>query len=188
MLVLASTSPRRRELLREAGYRFEIEAPRVAEDFEKDTSPDQVVRTLALKKALAVAERRPDDAVLGSDTVVAIDGEILVTPRDRSDAETMLKKLEGSTHTVHTGVALVWRGRTRVEADRTDVKFHPLSTDQILEYISTGEGDDKAGAYAYQGRGRSLVAGVDGDPNTVIGLPVRLVKEMLEEWELSFKE
>lgn len=178
-LILASGSPRRSRLMEEAGYRFEILAPNVDENFDRNLFADEpsIARALAVRKARAVSSFRPDSIVLGADTmVVTRDHEILGKPVDRSDAVRMIGMLGGRSHEVHTAVALVCGDSEWCESDTAVVKFRPLSADEIAQYVATGEGDDKAGAYGYQGVGRGLVESIEGDEQTVIGLPMRLVE------------
>ena len=181
-LVLASTSPRRRELLSMIGAKFELESPRVDESaFASITAPDQLVMRLAEAKAQEVAGRRPDDVVIGADTVVVLDGEILGKPKDREEARLMLRRLSGRTHQVWTGIAVVHRasGRAEVAAERTDVTFRELSQDEIERYVRLGEGLDKAGGYAVQGVGALFVERLVGCYFNVVGLPLSRLHSML---------
>lgn len=183
-LVLASTSPRRRDLLAEAGFAFQVEAPGVGEEFNPSeySGPRSIVEALALRKAQAVARRRPGVVVLGADTMVeAEDGTLMGTPADRAEAASMLRRLSGVSHRVHTGLALVQDDLVIRGAETAIVTFRRLEEEAILAYLATGEADDKAGAYGFQGEGGKLVLRVDGDPQTVIGLPVARVRSMLEE-------
>lgn len=181
-LVLASSSPRRRELLTMIGARFELELPRVDESaFSAITAPDQLVMRLAEAKAQEVAARRPDDVVIGADTVVVLDGQILGKPKDREEARRMLRQLSGRTHQVWTGLAVVHRasGRVEVAAERTDVTFRELSQDEIDRYARLGEGLDKAGAYAVQGVGALFVERLEGCYFNVVGLPLARLHSLL---------
>lgn len=187
-LVLASTSPRRRRLLAMLGTRFELETPAVDESsFDDMAPPDRLVMRLAEAKARDVATRRPDDVVIGADTVVVLDGQVLGKPRDREEARRMLTRLSGRTHQVWTGVAVVHRaaGRAAVEAERTDVTFRPLSPDEVERYVQLGEGMDKAGAYAVQGVGAVFVERLEGCYYNVVGLPLARLHRMLEGFGLS---
>ncbi|WP_324667829.1 Maf family protein [Geochorda subterranea] len=187
-LVLASTSPRRRRLLAMLGTRFELETPAVDESsFDDMAPPDRLVMRLAEAKARDVATRRPDDVVIGADTVVVLDGQILGKPRDREEARRMLTRLSGRTHQVWTGVAVVHlaAGRAAVEAERTDVTFRPLSPDEVERYVQLGEGMDKAGAYAVQGVGAVFVERLEGCYYNVVGLPLARLHRMLEGFGLS---
>lgn len=181
-LVLASTSPRRRELLTMIGARFDLEFPRVDESaFSAITAPDRLVVRLAEAKARDVAARRPDDVVIGADTVVVLDGQILGKPREREEARRMLRQLSGRTHQVWTGLAVVHRasGRAELAAERTDVTFRELSQDEIDRYTQLGEGLDKAGAYAVQGVGALFVERLEGCYFNVVGLPLARLHSLL---------
>jgi len=182
-LVLASTSPRRRFLLREAGIPFDVVAPRdVAEDFPAGEPPQDLVRRHALTKARSVAADHPGRLILGGDTVVVLDDRVFGKPADEAEARAMLAQLAGRTHVVYTGLALVdgSSGREVAEAEATAVTMRPLSAKEIRFYVATGEPLDKAGAYAVQGKGSLLVARVDGDYFNVVGLPLYRLSKMLE--------
>ncbi len=181
-LLLASTSPRRRFLLREAGIAFNVVAPRgVAEDFPSGEPAEELVVRHALAKARSVAAANRGRLVLGADTVVVLDERIFGKPADEEEARAMLAQLAGRTHTVYTGLALVDgpSGREAAEAEATGVTMRPLSDDEIKYYVATGEPLDKAGAYAVQGRGALLVERVDGDYFNVVGLPLYRLSKML---------
>ena len=184
MLILASQSPRRRELLRAAGIAFRVVVPDVEEDWRgapRGRYAD-LVRRAALAKASEVAGRERG-LVLGADTVVVCEGEILGKPADEGDARRMLRKLSGRRHGVYTGVALVKGSRRLVGYERTEVAFRELSKKQIDWYVSTGEPMDKAGSYAIQGTGAALVRAVRGCYTNVIGLPLPKVFDLLGEFE-----
>lgn len=179
-LVLASASPRRRDLLRAAGWVFTVAPSGVDESFDRAAfgSGAEIALELARRKARAVAEKHPAALVLGADTlVVTADDEILGTPRDRADGARMLRLLSARWHQVHTAVVLQRESETYAAVDTARVRFRALSEEDIARYLETGEADDKAGAYGYQGVGRELVSEIQGDPQTVIGLPLRLVRE-----------
>ena len=181
-LVLASSSPRRQELLALLGLPFEVCPSNVHEQPTAGLVPLEQVRHFAREKARAVSRERPHDLVLGSDTVIELDGRLLGKPRDLADARAMLARLAGRSHLVHTAVALCHQGRGTdvVEVATTTVQMK-ANEGQIYErYLATGESRDKAGAYAIQGGGGELVAGIDGDYTTVVGLPLKLVVKMLE--------
>jgi len=187
-LVLASTSPRRRQLLAMLGTRFELETPTVDESaFDDAVSPDRLVMRLAEAKARDVAARRPHDVVVGADTVVVLDGQIMGKPGDREEARRMLTRLSGRTHQVWTGIAVVHlaAGRAAVEAERTDVTFRSLSADEVDRYVQLGEGMDKAGAYAVQGVGAVFVERLEGCYYNVVGLPLARLHRMLQGFGLS---
>ncbi|MBO5378201.1 MAG: septum formation inhibitor Maf [Ruminiclostridium sp.] len=182
MLILASKSPRRKELLSFITNDFEIIPAVGEENADPALSPDMFVQELAKQKALEIAASRPDDIVIGSDTVVAAKGEILGKPADADDAYRMLAMLSGTSHSVFTGVAVVKNGEIHSFTEETKVKFFSLSEKEIRDYIATGEPFDKAGAYGIQEIGALLVEGIDGDYYNVMGLPVgrlyRLMKSL----------
>ncbi len=181
-LLLASTSPRRRFLLREAGIAFDAVAPRgVAEDFPSGEPAEELVVRHALAKARSVAAANRGRLVLGADTVVVLDERVFGKPADEEEARAMLAQLAGRTHTVYTGLALVDgpSGRELAETEATAVTMRPLGDEEIKYYVATGEPLDKAGAYAVQGRGALLVERVDGDYFNVVGLPLYRLSKML---------
>lgn len=185
-LVLASGSPRRRELLAGAGIAFEVIPAGIEEHARSGETPEALVVRLAHEKALAVARRLapgPRRLVLGADTLVVLDGEILGKPRDAAEAEVMLTRLAGRTHRVLTGVALARSDGPELRACRvaSEVRMRPASSGEIRRYVATGEPLDKAGAYALQGRGRAFVVGVEGSTSNVIGLPVDETLALLRE-------
>ena len=176
--MLASTSPRRRALLAEAGFAFAVDAPDVDESPRAGEAPDALARRLALAKARAVAERADAGAcVLGADTIVVIDGEILGKPRDEAEAVAMLLRIAGRTHRVLTGFALVVRalGRDDTAVEESQVRMHPVDRATAERYAASGEPLDKAGAYAAQGEGGRFVAEIIGSRANVIGLPLEAV-------------
>lgn len=181
-LLLASTSPRRRFLLREAGIAFDAVAPRdVAEDVPPGEPAEELVVRHALAKARSVAGANRGRLVLGADTVVVLDERVFGKPAEEEEARAMLAQLAGRTHTVYTGLALVDgpSGRELAEAEATAVTMRPLGDEEIKYYVATGEPLDKAGAYAVQGRGALLVERVDGDYFNVVGLPLYRLSKML---------
>src|SRR5580658_3908052 len=194
MLVLASASPRRRELLTQAGFTFEVHPARISEDPKPGEDPIAYVVRLAREKAEAVfteitnahaSDQRasaPPQVVLGADTTVEVDNQILGKPEDAADAARMLRLLSGRTHRVITGVAVVSAARTEVAAEVTAVKFLELSDEEIAAYIATGEPMDKAGAYAIQGRAARWIPRIEGDYFNVVGLPIALVSTLLEDF------
>lgn len=184
MLVLASTSPRREELLRNANIAFEVQPAYIHEDPLPGESARACAERLARDKALTVAARRPNDAILGADTVVVIDKQILNKPADSADAVRMLRLLSGHTHQVITGVALVVRGQWRVASETTAVSMSEVSDREIAEYVACGEPMDKAGAYAIQGMASRWIPRIEGDYSNVVGLPIALVYRMLREAQL----
>ena len=186
IIVLASGSPRRKELLAKTGLKFSVVVSG-GEEKAETSHPAETVEKLSLDKASAVADllqaEKEPQLIIGADTVVACDGEILGKPSDREDAFRMLWKLQGQTHQVYTGVTLLlkkkhtWQAHTFSE--KTDVQFYPVSREELLAYIETGEPMDKAGSYGIQGGFGIYVKGICGDYNNVVGLPVgRLVYEL----------
>jgi septum formation protein len=180
MLVLASASPRRQELLRNAGIPFEVQPTQIAEDPLPEEGPKECAERLAREKALAIARQRPQDVVLGADTVVVIDRQILGKPVDGDDAARMLRMLSGREHQVITGVCLAASGQWSVASETTVVTMSEISENEIADYVATGEPMDKAGAYAIQGIASRWIPGIDGDYSNVVGLPVALVWRMLK--------
>ncbi|MGB6675899.1 MAG: Maf family protein [Terriglobales bacterium] len=192
MLVLASASPRRQELLRNAGIPFVVQPTDIPEVPRPGEAPRTFAERMAREKALTVFRQRPNDFVIGADTIVIVDAEILGKPRDAVDAARMLRLLSGRRHQVTTGVCLVGpqprtenrqveTGFEDVRSETTIVTVAALSDDDIRSYISTNEPMDKAGAYAIQGRASRWIPHIEGDYFTVVGLPVALVNRMLRE-------
>ena len=182
-LVLASASPRRAEILRAVGWPFEAEAANVDEALRAGEQVVRYVERLAREKAQAVAARRLFGLVLGADTVVVCDGEVLGKPRDEGEARRMLRRLRGRWHEVLTGVALV-RAETKQAVTthaRTRVRFAQMTDAEVDWYVATGEPADKAGAYAVQGQGALFIEAIDGDYWNVVGLPIRLVYQLSAE-------
>ena len=189
-LVLASTSPRRSEVLADAGFAFEAVAAGVDESRREGEPAEAYVRRLAEVKARAVAARiSPPAIVIAADTVVVMDGEVLGKPASAEDAGRMLRRLSGRTHQVLTGLAVlkILGGAARVEIETTQVTFAPLTEAEIEAYVASGEPLDKAGAYAIQGRGGRFVARVEGCYFNVVGLPLARLYRMLSEmgWKQS---
>ena len=181
-IILASASPRRRELLTLAGVDFTVRVVDVEEIIPENASPDEVVMSLARQKAQAVADESPDSVVIGSDTVVALDSVILGKPKDEEDAVRMLKALSGRSHTVYTGVALIHGEKNTVFCEATEVVFNSLTDEEIRNYVATKEPMDKAGAYGIQGKGCVLVEKIVGDYFNVVGLPVSRVYRELKSF------
>ena len=176
MIILASASPRRRQLLGQI-CSFEVR-PTDCDESCAITAPDELVCELSRRKALA-CQAGADDIVIGADTVVAIDGEILGKPEDPEDAKAMLAKLSGRTHSVYTGVTVTAKGQVHTFCERTDVTFFELTPQLIDWYVSTNEPLDKAGAYGIQEKGCVLVKGISGDYFNVVGLPVARLYRIL---------
>lgn len=183
-LILASASPRRRELLHQVGLSPVIE-PSHVDEVILSTAPDEVVKELSLQKARDVAFHYAGSAavILGADTVVSVNHEILGKPKNTEEAFSMLSELQGRAHQVYTGVTLIFAesGETVTFAEKTEVHVYPMTDLQIRRYIATGECMDKAGAYGIQGFFAAYVSGIEGDYNNVVGLPVARVCRILAE-------
>lgn len=172
-IILASTSPRRKELLSRMGLSFKAVSPDVEEDMRMDLPPSELVMELSGQKAQAVYEREGGSAlIIAADTVVSLDGAVLGKPADELDAFKMLTTLSGTRHQVYTGITVLWNGERVTEFEATDVTFRDLNQEEIEAYIATGEPMDKAGAYGIQGYGALFVEGISGDFYNVMGLPV----------------
>ncbi|MEA4883096.1 MAG: Maf family protein [Clostridia bacterium] len=186
-LVLASASPRRKELLREIGMEFDVIASHVDEEQIRESDPGDLVMSLAHAKAADVASEVGRGLVVGADTIVVIDGTVLGKPADRYDAARMLRLLAGREHQVYSGVSVVDAAsrRSLTEYECTDVRIRPLSEETICRYVETGEPMDKAGAYAIQGIGALIVEGICGDYSCVVGLPLGRLALMLSHFGLS---
>ncbi len=187
-LILASLSPRRQELLRQVGVKFEV----VPSDFEElgasSLAPVDYVKENACGKALAVARKvHADDVVLAADTIVVLDGAILGKPGDEKEAACMLAKLSGRTHEVFTGMAVAFRGRIFTRVEKTDVMMRLLTTREIAVYAATGEPLDKAGAYGIQGKGALLVERIEGCYYNVVGLPLVALLKLFGEAGVRFE-
>lgn len=180
-IILASASPRRRELMALAGLDFTVRTAPTDETVDPSLTPEQTVCFLARKKALAVAAQAKDEVVIGADTVVEIDGKILGKPSDYDEAFEMLSSLSGRSHNVFTGVCIVKDGRESVFFEKTEVTFYTLTPDEIDAYIKTGDCFDKAGGYGVQSRGCTLVRKIDGDYFNVVGLPIAPLCRKLKE-------
>lgn len=178
-IVLASQSPRRADLLRAAGMAFDVRVADVPEDVLAGEPPSEYVTRLAVAKARAVF--RPGDVVLGADTTVVVDGEVLAKPADAADATRMLRRLAGRTHEVLTGICVLDDRALRTDVARTVVEFAPMSDAEIAWYVASGEPMDKAGAYGIQGRASRFVRRIEGSYANVVGLPVELVYTLLAQ-------
>lgn len=187
-LVLASQSPRRAELIGRLGLRFDTVPADLDERYLSGETPPQHAERLSREKAQAIAATRPDALVVGSDTIVVIDGDVLGKPRDRDHAIEMLSRLSGREHEVCTGVAVAHDGRVESALERVRVRFRTLHPRAAEEYVATGEPMDKAGAYGIQGFGSALVEGIEGDYFAVMGLPVVRMLELIERfgWRYAF--
>jgi len=180
-IILASVSPRRQELLKNAGILFEVWPANIPEVPHAGEAPVAFAERMAREKARAVSGLLPDRIILAADTVVAVENEILGKPADAEDAARMLRLLSGQTHAVTTGVCLIGDGREDVCSETTTVEFSRMTEAEIREYVATGEPMDKAGAYAIQGGASRWITRVNGDYSNVVGLPVNLVLKMLKE-------
>lgn len=183
-LILASSSPRRKELLAKLQTPFTVVTSHVNEEFEKNYSPEQVVLELATRKAKAVSREYPNSIVIGADTIVVHAQQILGKPKDRDHARSILEGLSGKTHSVLTGVAIIHAESIQTFYEKTDVTFWELSSKEIENYLNSGEPFDKAGAYGIQGLGSLFVKSIHGDFYNVVGLPISRLKKVLEEWNL----
>lgn len=201
MFILASQSPRRRQILEQMGLTFRVETGHVDEaaiqsQWEIDQrgqnrDPAGLVEALARAKAREVASHHPGDLVLGADTIVVWEGKILGKPHSHEEARTMLRSLSGHSHEVYTGVALQGPGHDLVFHDCAQVTFNALDSYQeaaIEAYVASGQAQDKAGAYGIQDRGATLVAGIKGDFYTVMGLPLAKTRKLLFSWGLTFDQ
>ena len=181
-IILASASPRRKELLTTAGVEFEVLVSEADETIPEGTAPRDAAMMTAEKKALAVAENR-DGIVIGADTIVVIDDKILGKPKDEADAFGMLRLLSGREHEVITGVCITDGEKTEKFAQVSKVRFYDLTDDEITAYVATKECNDKAGAYGIQGRGCVLVESIEGDYFNIVGLPVAATVRALKKFE-----
>lgn len=181
--VLASASPRRKELLSQIGLVFRIDVSKAEENTE-NIEPGEIVKDLSYSKAMEVYNRQSDDVVvIGADTIVFANGKVLGKPKDRQDAYEMIDMLQGAVHHVYTGVTLVWQEDKEVRHtsfyERTEVQIYSMSDSEINQYVSMKEPYDKAGGYAVQGYFARYVRGINGDYNNVVGLPIgRLYQEL----------
>ena len=175
MFILASASPRRRELLQQIDASFEVKVSSVEEVTGGNLAPAEIVVENAVRKAKAVAEAFPGDAVLGADTIVFLDGRVYGKPKDGEEAKAMLRALAGRGHEVATGIAWVHAGEVFTDVETTRVFFAPLTEEAIDAYVKTGEPLDKAGAYAIQGRAAQFIESIEGSFSNVVGLPLYAV-------------
>ena len=185
--IVASASPRRKEIFENAGYTFEVIPSDADEKIESELSPYEAVKLLAFKKAQSVAEKHPEAVVFGCDTVVVSDGVILGKPKDKADAFSTLKKLSGKTHEVITGVCVIENGESESFYEVTRVTFYPLDDKTIESYIETNEVYDKAGSYGIQGFGSVLVEKIEGDYFSVVGLPISKTARLLSKFGIKGK-
>lgn len=186
-LILASQSPRRRELLSSLGYEYEVCPADIDETIPEGTEAKYVPEILSREKALAVLKENPDAVVVGSDTVVICEGHILGKPQSKEEAKAMLTLLSGRKHVVATGLCVCSKEMTRSLVNVTEVYFHELSEALIESYVATGEPMDKAGAYGIQGYGSVLVRKIDGDYFSVMGLPLSQTARLLSQFGINGK-
>lgn len=189
-LVLASQSPRRCEIMKNAGYEFEIKPANIDEKKDENLTPSELVCSLAEQKAKAVFDSLDDSAdavVLGSDTIVCFMNKVLGKPKNKQDAYKMLSELSGNLHEVYTGVSLISKDKQISFYDCTKVEFLKLSEKQINDYIATGEPMDKAGSYGIQGKGSVLVKGIVGDFFSVMGLPISKTANELKSFGIDIQ-
>ena len=179
MIILASKSPRRRQLLSMMGLDFIVQTADIDETMDKSQTPAHEVAAVSARKAAKIAAMHPDDVIVSADTIVVIDGKILGKPKDEQDAARMLRMLSGRTHTVYTGLTVHADGESKTQVVGTDVTFRELTDAEIAAYIKTKEPMDKAGAYGIQEKGAMFVKRINGDFYNVVGLPVaRLAREL----------
>ena len=183
-LILASQSPRRKELLQRCHIPFITEVADIDETLDPALSLQEAMEDLAERKAGKIFEQHPDAVVIGADTIVVLDQKILGKPHDEQDAFRMLSELSGHTHQVMTGVCVMSSQKTVRFCDSSDVTFYPLSEKEILDYIHTGEPMDKAGAYGIQGEGSVLIRNIHGDFYSIMGFPVARVYRTLKQFDL----
>jgi septum formation protein len=186
-VILASQSPRRRELLQLVGIPHTVQPADIDETYLPGEEPAAHAERLAREKAATVAAGDPDALVVGSDTIVVVDGDVLGKPRDEAHAADMLTRLSGRSHVVMTAVAVRWRGQERSAVEVVGVTFHPLDAREIHAYIATGEPMDKAGAYGIQGYGATIVERVDGDYFAVMGLPLQRMVRLMGELGVRYR-
>lgn len=186
-IVLASASPRRRELLAAAGVAFEVVPSTVSEDMPPGMDVREAVQEVARRKAGEVAGRVDAEYVIGADTIVLLDGEVLGKPADTAEAESMVRRLQGREHRVLTGLAVVHRpsGRTESAAEETTVRFAPLTDEQVRAYLATFDPLDKAGGYAIQGPGALVIDAVEGCYYNVVGFPLRALDRLFAAFDRS---
>ena len=179
-IILASGSPRRKELLKKAGIKFNISVSNFNENIKENLSPHSLVKKLSLEKAKTVFENYRDAIIIGADTIVVCDGKILGKPKDKKDAKKILKFLSSKTHIIITGFTIINEGEIITKSEETKVTMRKITQEEIEAYIKTGEPFDKAGAYAIQGIASKFIEKVEGDYSNAVGLPVKSVLEELK--------
>lgn len=183
MIVLASQSPRRKEILKQAGLEFIVCPSNISEILDPSLPITKAIEQVAAAKAQNVADRYQNDIVIGADTLVCIEQQVLGKPKNRNEAKEMLRKLSNNTHQVITGVAICQNGKTECFHAISDVTFYSLSDNEIEAYIDTGEPFDKAGAYGIQGKGAIFVAKIVGDYYNIVGLPINALLQRLKAYK-----
>ena len=186
-VILASQSPRRRELLSLVGIAHEVRPADIDETYLAGEQPRSHAERLAREKAAVVAANAPDALVIGSDTIVVVGGDVLGKPRSEVEAAAMLARLSGRSHTVMTAVAVSWRGRQHSDVVEVGVTFHAISAEDIEAYVATREPMDKAGAYGIQGYGATIVQRVDGDFFAVMGLPLQRLVRLMADMGIRYR-
>ncbi len=186
-LILASSSPRRHQFIKQLGFNFIVISPDIDESVKANESPYEHVHRLACNKCHSISLEHYNDLVLAADTIVVVDNEILGKPKNQSDAKAMLLKLQGREHEVLTAVCVAKAGKQKSFVCTTKVVFAPLSEHIIDEYLKTHESDDKSGSYALQGIAAMFVMEVKGSVSSVVGLPVAQTRELLEDFGLFYK-
>lgn len=184
-VVLASSSPRRSEFLKNMGIPFEVIVPSVDESPLENESPVELVKRLAYIKAKAISDKVKDRVILAADTIVVIDDDILGKPKDREDAFLMIKKLQDRTHQVYSAVCVAFNDEFNVELEKTNVTFSKIPDALIRKYVATGECDDKSGSYAVQGIATMFVEKVEGSVSSVVGLPCVKTRLMLQKYGIE---
>ncbi len=179
-IILASSSPRRKEILTNEGYNFIIDSKDIDETMDNLSTPIENAKRIALMKAKAVSDKYPNDIIIGCDTIVVYDNIIYGKPKDESHAKEMLKKFSGNTHEVISGVAIITPNKIYNLVDVSKVKFKELSNKIIDSYIKTKEPFGKAGSYAIQGYGSNLIEDYEGDLDNIIGLPIHIIKPIID--------
>lgn len=188
-IILASASPRRKELMTQVGLTFRVQPSNKDEIITKN-NPEEIVKEISYQKAKEVFENgHEQDIVIGADTIVIYEGNILGKPKDEAEAYAMINRLQGNTHQVYTGVSVIWKQENNTHvlafAERTDVELFPMSDKEIREYVDTKEPFDKAGGYGIQGCFASFVKRINGDYNNVVGLPVARLYQELKNQKLN---
>ncbi|MCI5773046.1 MAG: Maf family protein [Erysipelotrichaceae bacterium] len=178
-IILASQSPRRKELLQKLDIPFGIVIPSILETIDTSLSLEEAIAKLAMQKAQAVLQLHPDAIVIGADTIVVYQNQLLGKPQDRQEALSMIKMLQGNTHQVITGVSVVSKDHQCKQAHISHVTFDPMSDEEINAYLDANEWQDKAGAYGIQGHAAKYISHIDGDYYSIMGLPINLLYKML---------